>query len=121
MTTLKATLHKQWFDAIAAGIKTEEYREIKPYWTKRLEKSYDFVQFRNGYRSDAPVMTVEYHGFTIKMILHPITNKMETVYALKLGRVLWTKNYDGRSFFPSSKRKYEQVFKKNGEKNMSTH
>ena len=27
---------KQWFDMIAAGDKTEEYREIKPYWASRL-------------------------------------------------------------------------------------
>ena len=29
---------RQWFDLIHSGIKTEEYREIKPYWIKRLTK-----------------------------------------------------------------------------------
>lgn len=90
---LKATLHRRWFDAIAQGQKTEEYREIKPYWTKRLEKSYDVVQFKNGYRKDAPVMRVEYLGHQVKTILHPITGRLETVYAIQLGRVLETKNY----------------------------
>lgn len=33
---LPLTVSKQWFDMIAAGKKTEEYREIKPYWIKRL-------------------------------------------------------------------------------------
>ena len=32
--TLYLTLKKQWFDMINDGIKTEEYREIKPYWVK---------------------------------------------------------------------------------------
>ena len=33
---LTLTVSKQWFDMIAAGEKTEEYREIKPYWVARL-------------------------------------------------------------------------------------
>lgn len=30
------TLKKKWYDMIASGEKTEEYREIKSYWCKRL-------------------------------------------------------------------------------------
>ena len=30
------TVSKQWFDMIVADEKTEEYREIKPYWVARL-------------------------------------------------------------------------------------
>lgn len=33
---LSLTVSKQWFDMIADGRKNEEYREIKPYWIKRL-------------------------------------------------------------------------------------
>lgn len=33
---LTLTVSKQWFDMIAAGEKTEEYRTIKGYWAKRL-------------------------------------------------------------------------------------
>ena len=33
---LTLTVRKQYFDMIAAGKKTEEYREIKPYWVARL-------------------------------------------------------------------------------------
>lgn len=33
---LTLTVSKQWFDMIAAGEKTEEYRTIKDYWTVRL-------------------------------------------------------------------------------------
>lgn len=55
---LYLTLKKQWFDLINSGVKTEEYRDIKPYWEKRLEnKTYDIVEFRNGYQKDAPKMS----------------------------------------------------------------
>lgn len=46
---------------IVAGIKTEEYREIKEYWARRfmghdnLLNPYFFVRFRNGYSANAPV------------------------------------------------------------------
>lgn len=30
-------LKKEWFEKIKSGEKTHEYREVKPYWTKRLE------------------------------------------------------------------------------------
>ena len=33
---LNLVVSKQWFDMIVSGEKTEEYREIKPYWIKRL-------------------------------------------------------------------------------------
>lgn len=33
---LTLTISKQWFDMIVDGRKTEEYREIKPYWVARL-------------------------------------------------------------------------------------
>ncbi len=38
MAMLTLTLKKKWFDLIKSGVKTEEYREIKPFWTKRLMK-----------------------------------------------------------------------------------
>lgn len=34
--TLHLVLKKKWYELIESGIKKEEYREIKPYWIKRL-------------------------------------------------------------------------------------
>lgn len=31
-------LKKEWYEMIESGIKTEEYREIKPYWVQRLTR-----------------------------------------------------------------------------------
>ncbi len=33
---LQLLLKKQWFDLTKSGIKTEDYREITPYWVKRI-------------------------------------------------------------------------------------
>lgn len=44
---LHLTLKKEWFDMILSGSKTEEYREIKDYWIKRLAicKGYSPVEY----------------------------------------------------------------------------
>lgn len=86
------TLHKIWFDQILKGEKIEEYREIKQYWAKRLIKDYDVICFKNGYSKAAREMTIQYQGYEVKQILHPISNKIETVFAIKLGNIIETKN-----------------------------
>lgn len=50
---LNLVISKKWFDMILWGQKKEEYREIKPYWDKRLSKDYTHVVFRNGYQKDS--------------------------------------------------------------------
>ena len=63
--------------------KVIEYRDITPYWSKRLEgRHYDLIQFRNGYAKVAPVMIVEFKGM--------YTSGQE--YAIVLGKILETKN-----------------------------
>ena len=58
-------MKKVWFDQILTGIKKIEYREIKPYWTKRLftetgyPKKYTTIIFKNGYSKDAPTIEAE--------------------------------------------------------------
>ncbi|HDI3137154.1 TPA: hypothetical protein PMB18_002144 [Vibrio cholerae] len=69
MTTLHLTLKKRWYDMIYSGQKPEEYREIKPYWSRRLTngKKFDKVQFKNGYRKDSPSFTMELKEITTGM------------------------------------------------------
>ncbi|MEK6945573.1 MAG: ASCH domain-containing protein [Nanoarchaeota archaeon] len=79
---LYLTLKKKWFDLISSGEKKIEYREIKPYWTKRLfdngnSKKFDFIIFKNGYTKNSPKIKVEFLGIT--------KNKM---YEILLGGVL---------------------------------
>ena len=63
---LTLPIKKKWFDMIKSGDKKEEYREIKPYWLKRLSKNiiifhYDGygrhlikVVLKNGYNKNSP-------------------------------------------------------------------
>jgi hypothetical protein len=63
MRTLHLTLKRKWFDLIKDGIKTEEYREIKPHWTKRLrDQEFDSVKFVNGYGCHRPSMVFILEG-----------------------------------------------------------
>ena len=94
MNTLHLTIKKQWFDMILSGVKTEEYRDIKPYYNLRLiGREYESVVFRNGYARDAPILTVE-----LKTIRFG-TGKPEwgaeegkTYFVLSLGKIINTKN-----------------------------
>ena len=85
--TLHLTLHKKWFDEILSGKKKIEYREIKPYWTKRLVnpdgsyKQFTNIIFKNGYSKNMPEMTIELKGIEKK-----------EKYELLLGKVIETKN-----------------------------
>ena len=96
MSTLHLTLKKQWFDMILSGMKTEEYREIKPYYNLRLiGKEYDTVVFRNGYARDAPSLTVELKTIrfgTGKTKWGAEANKK--YFVLYLGKIINTKNID---------------------------
>lgn len=77
------TLHRKWFDQIAAGQKIEEYRTVKPYWKARIEgKEYDEIRFRNGYSKNAPFIRIEYKGWKFS------TRNGKQVYALQLGSLL---------------------------------
>lgn len=38
---LRLPVKTEYFNQIKAGNKTEEYREVKEYWRKRLVKNYD--------------------------------------------------------------------------------
>ena len=88
---LTLTVSKQWFGMIVSGEKTEEYREIKPYWASRLVnqqaesgevlfdefggycrvigkleyKTYTHVLFINGYRKDSQRIEKEIESITI--------------------------------------------------------
>ena len=82
-SVLHLNLYRKYFDKILAGEKTIEYREVTPYWSKRLEgRTYDVIQFRNGYAKVAPIMIVTYEGFTIK----------DGYYCLPIGKILHTEN-----------------------------
>jgi hypothetical protein len=96
--TLRLTLKKKWFDMIASGEKKEEYREIKPYWINRLQhwgnafdecREYNFVEFRNGYRKDSPVVTLVCEGISISIGKEEWgAESGKEYYVIKLGAIV---------------------------------
>lgn len=90
MEVLHLTLKKKWFDMILSGEKKEEYREMKPYWHKRLSnKRFDVIQFRNGYSKVARTMTVEVKEICTGLgILEWGGPPEERVYILRLGNII---------------------------------
>lgn len=100
---LHLTLKKKWFDMIASGDKKEEYREIKPYWDKRLFGDYndceeyfvfDVVEFRNGYGKNKPSVTVECEAI-IRGEGRPEwgAEPGKEYYVIKLGNIISINNY----------------------------
>lgn len=103
--TLHLVLKGKWYDLIASGEKTEEYREAKPYWIKRildnssskllgvasipllfsLRSKYERVCFHRGYTSQTMI-------FEIKDVLYDMGKVAwgapvsKAVIIIKLGR-----------------------------------
>jgi len=90
MKILHLTLKKKWFDMIRSGIKKEEYREIKPYWRKRLLHSkFDAIHFRNGYGRAVPSFTIELTGLYRSLgIVKWGAPEGEEVFILRLGEII---------------------------------
>lgn len=54
--TLRLPVNKNWYQLIESGQLTHDYREIKPYWIKRLEnKEYDVVEFYHRFNQLPPM------------------------------------------------------------------
>lgn len=71
--TLILNLKTEYFNDIKKGEKLFEYRLIKPFWEKRLEKNFDFIEIRLGYPKSTEkdkIMKFEWNGFKIIDLLH---------------------------------------------------
>lgn len=70
---LQLSLKTKWFEMTKAGIKTEDYREITPYWIKRLTENninlsideihYALAALRDGYSEES---VINIYGLYIK-------------------------------------------------------
>jgi hypothetical protein len=104
---LHLPVKKKFFDMEEAGIKTEDYREIKAYWSNRLlitnmvedplENNFivcEYVQFdevhlRNGYGKNAPLLIFEWKGTDIGPAVPEWSDNWQgNVFRIKLGKRL---------------------------------
>lgn len=75
MRTLTLALKGEYFDAIKAGTKPEEFRQVTPYWRRRLEgQRFDRIELTRGYpkRDDsARRLVLPWKGYRLTTITHP--------------------------------------------------
>ena len=83
---ITTTIEREWLAQIIAGTKKIEYRQIKPYWTKRFAKvSVPFeLRLLNGMNPPVPEVTV---------LIHRITRRAGD-YCLHIKKVLNHKHWD---------------------------
>jgi len=109
MSILILHIKKKWFDLILSGEKKEEYREVKPYWSKRLCNSWDAygvrwnhqkerldykdfsaIEFRNGYDVAARRFRVKYNGLDVGTARPEWGGELfdDEVFRLQLGDII---------------------------------
>lgn len=75
MAKLTLALKGEYFDAIKAGTKVEEFRLVTPYWQQRIEgRVYDWIELTRGYpkREDAARrLILPWQGFRVISLTHP--------------------------------------------------
>lgn len=88
MEKLTTTIQRQWLCEIVAGRKAIEYRQIKPYWTKRLagRKCPFLLRLINGMNVHAPEVTVR--------IDRVRENASTGNYELHIGKIVEVRNWD---------------------------
>lgn len=91
---ITTTIEREWLAEIIAGTKKIEYRAIKPYWTRRLEKAELPFELRliNGMHRPIPEVTV---------LIHKVKqNRRDRVYEFHIKTVLTYKHWDKRRQVP---------------------
>ena len=109
MSILILHIKKKWFVLILSGEKKEEYREVKPYWSKRLCDSWDAIgvrwnhqkerwdykdfsaiEFRNGYDVAARRFRVKYNGLDVGTARPEWGGELfdDEVFRLQLGDII---------------------------------
>lgn len=94
---LTIIIKRDFFDQIADGSKTEEYREASDHWGQRLLtpegkiREYDVVEFINGYAKNAPRLLVEWKG--TELVIYDDApedseNPDDYEFVISLGKVL---------------------------------
>jgi len=96
--TITTTLKREWFARTVDGSKRVEYREIKPYGTKRLAavKTPFVLVLRNGMTPPVPVVTVRID----RIVPSPRGRVRNGDYALHIGRVLKVEHWDRKKKQP---------------------
>jgi hypothetical protein len=94
MDRITTTIKREWLAEIVAETKTTEYREMKPYWSKKLDGlSRPFaLRLINGMQKNSPEVTV--------LIDRVRANRRTQQFELHIARVLQYSHWDKRRRVP---------------------
>lgn len=94
MDRITTTIKRQYLAEIIAGDKQVEYREMKPYWRRRLAATAVPFELRliNGMQEDAPEVTV--------IVDRVRANSAKRRYELHIVKILGYVNWDKRQRKP---------------------
>lgn len=94
MDRITTTIKREWLADIVAGVKRTEYREMKPYWRKKLKAVPVPFELRliNGMRRNAPEVTV--------LVDRVRAKPGRRQYELHIAKVLRHLNWDKRRLVP---------------------
>jgi hypothetical protein len=95
MDKITTTIKREWLREIVAGRKRIEYREVKPYWTKRLEcvARPFLLRLINGMQAKAPEVTV--------VVRRVRKNSRSGYFELYLGKLAEVRNWDRKRERPA--------------------
>lgn len=95
MDKLTTTIQREWLREIVAGRKKVEYREIKKYWTERLNgvRIPFLLRLINGMTVRAPEVTVRIDKVR--------KNSQSGNYELHIGRIIEVRHWDRRRERPA--------------------
>lgn len=90
--TLYLVLKGEWFDKIERGEKDNEYREMKPYWEKRIEKFIDSTEkndvvLSRGYHKNSPKLRADIASIGASWGIDTDLNIDAAVYVIHLRTV----------------------------------
>ena len=86
---LHLVLKRKYFERIYNKTKKVEYRDLTPYWSRRLEgKNFTHIKFQLAYSKNPPTMLVEILDRNI------VDYKGKKSYAFDLGKIIEVNNYE---------------------------
>lgn len=97
MDKITTTIKREWLREIVARRKRVEYREIKPYWAKRLEPIAPpfLLRLINGMDAKAPEVTV--------VVRRVRKNDRSGYFELHLGKLVDVRYWDRRRERPAKR------------------
>jgi hypothetical protein len=99
MDKITTTIKRVWLREIAADRKRVEYREIKPYWIRRLSRVHTpfLLRLINGMHAKAPEITV--------VVRHVRKNSRLGRFELVLSRIVEVKYWSLKLELPTKRLK----------------